>query len=258
MKADATVIKHMAQLGLSERDSKLYLKCLQGGPATVQELAKALGDNRVTTHSAVERLLERGLLFETRRGKRRLIGAEEPDAALQWIQRKKNELQLMESHAVSLTELLYSFQAVNSARPLVRFFEGTSGFRKMLEETLSARGEVLVFIYVELFSGLIDAVYLENYFKRRAAKGIHTRLIFPPCEFASRVAKKSREYKIRVRLLPPEIKWRCGIFCWNQSVAILSLSEGRPTTTIIENADIADFYRRIIYEMCWNQAKPLQ
>jgi len=127
----------------------------------------------------------------------------------------------------------------------------------MLEETLNAQGEVLVFTYVDLFSKLLNSSYLEKYYARRAAKNIHTRLIFPLAEFGKKTNAKANQYKMQIRFLPPDIAWKSGIFSWNNVIAIQSFTEGKVTCTMIENEDIAHFYRHVIYELCWKQAKAL-
>ncbi len=70
--------------------------------------------------------------------------------------------------------------------------------------------------------------------------------------------KKSDEYRIRVRLMPEELSWQAGIFSWNNSIAIQSFTEGKLTCTILENADIADFYRRVLFELAWQQAADMK
>jgi sugar-specific transcriptional regulator TrmB len=242
-------------LDLTEPEANTYLQCLQIGPSTVQEIAESLSLHRVTAHSVVERLLAKGFLFESRRQKRRIIIAEDPEVVHKVFHRKMFELTSLQLKLDRFAEHLRSAQKVQGTKPSVRFYEGAPGFKRMLEETLDARDEVLVFTYVELFSTLVDPDYLEGYFQRRSDKGIHTRLIFPPCRFADRVLQQAARFKIRVRLLPRELTWRSGIFSWNDSIAIKSFTEGKLTTTIIDNPDIAYFYRSIIYELCWAQAK---
>lgn len=97
--------------------------------------------------------------------------------------------------------------------------------------------------------------YLENYFVRRAQKGIHTRLIYPVSDFGSHVARKSLEYKIQVRVLDDVPAWRAGVFSWDDYLGIQSLTEGRLTCTILRNKDIAEFWRSIIFPALWARAK---
>lgn len=248
------IIAQLKRFSCSESEAGLYMYCLSIGPETIQKIAKGIGRNRTTVYSEVEQLLKKGLFYETRKEKKRFVGAENPNVLYSLLQQRENELATLKNNIGYAVELLSAIKPTDAGVPTVKLYEGVDGFKKMLEETLSAKGEVLVFTYVKLFSELLDPDYLEGYFKRRSAKGIHTRLIFPPCDFANRVNAKALEYKIQVRLMPEDMEWKAGVFSWNDSIAIQSFTEGKFTCTVIENKDIAHFYRKILFELSWKQA----
>ncbi len=251
------IIAQLKHFNCNENEAGLYMHCLSSGPETIQKLAKEIGRNRTTVYSEVEQLLKKGLLYETRKAKKRYIGAENPNVFYSLLQQQENKVTTLKNNIGYAVDLLNSIKPSEGGVPTVKLYEGIDGFKKMLEETLSAKDEVLVFTYVKLFSELLDPEYLEGYFKRRSAKGIHTRLIFPPCDFANRVNSKSSEYKIHVRLVPDDMEWKAGIFSWNDCIAIQSFTEGKLTCTVIENKDIAHFYRKIIFELIWKQTKEI-
>lgn len=252
------IIAQLKYFDCNARESEIYLKFLSAGPSSVQDIARELRQNRVTVHHATEQLIDKGLLFETRKGKRRLIAAETPDVLYRLLQKRENEIELTKLNLDHVVNLLSSIQAGDTSIPAVKLYQGVDGFKKMLEETLQNKtGKVCVFTYVDLFSKLLDPDYLEDYFARRAKKNITTRLIFPPCPFVERVNKKAKEYKIEVRLLPPELKWTSGIFSWDDKVSIKSFTQNKLTCTIIENKDIAYFFQHIIFELIWNQTRPI-
>lgn len=241
----------------NQREASIYVQALMMGPSTIQDVANALGQNRVTVHNAVGQIIRKGFLYETRKGKKRLLVAEEPVVLHRILQKRENELKVLKDNAYELSSLLASLQGVSPGVPTVKFYEGSDGFRNMLEDTLSTRDEVLVITYVDLFARSLSADYLEDYFKRRAEKGIHTRLIYPVSNFGARIAKKSSVYKIQVRILEEVPEWRAGAFSWDDSLGIQSLTEGRLTCTIIQNKDIAHFWRQVIFPLLWNAAKPI-
>ncbi|QQR83680.1 HTH domain-containing protein [Candidatus Peregrinibacteria bacterium] len=258
-KTDRTrIINQLIPFGCNTSETEIYIQSLQMGPASVQDIARKLKRNRVTVHSAIEQLIEKGLLFETRQGRKRLIVAEEPSILFRLLQKKKNELKLMEANLNYVTQILETVQAEDKGRPTIKLYEGLDGFKKMLEESLDNKSnKVYVFTYVDTFSKLIGADYLEDYFGRRAQKNITTQLIFPPCSFAKKVNQKATEYKIEVRLLPPELAWKSGFFSWDNKVALMSYTEGKLTCTIIENRDIAYFFQKVLLEIIWHQAKAI-
>ena len=125
----------------------------------------------------------------------------------------------------------------------------------MLELTLSAKSDYLGIINVNLFSEHLTSDYLEDYFKRRAKQGIHSKLIWPELStFAKRVLARSVELKIQVRYLPTHVDWRSGFVSWNESLSLMSFVSGQVTCTIIENTDIVSFHRDVIFCGLWNQA----
>lgn len=258
-RSDVRQIEHLLQLfGCNQREASIYLQALILGPTTVQALSKSLKQNRITVHSATEQLIEKGFCYETRKGKRRLLVAEDPNVLHRLLQKKENELTVLKENVNHFSTLISSLQTLSLGVPVVKFYEGKDGFRNMLEETLTATSEVLVFTDVDLFARAISAEYLENYFVRRAAKNIHTRLIYPPSKFGDSIVKRSAQYKIQIRVLKSISPWRAGIFSWNNSLGIQSLTEGKLTCTIMENKDIAYFWREVIFPMMWNNTIPLR
>lgn len=251
----ADIQKILSLFECNQRESGIYLKLLELGPSSIQEVAKALRYNRVTVHSAVEQLVAKGFLFETRRGKRRLVGTEDPAVLHNLVARKESDLSVLKGNVGELIRLLSSIRRPDSSAPSVKFYEGKDGFKRMLEETLEAHDEVLVITYVDLFAHILTPSYLENYLRRRAGKGIRTKLIYPPSEFGQRVGKKANDYKITLRTLSPEFIWRAGVFSWNDSLGIQSLTENRLTCTIIENRDIAHFWRNVVFPLLWRSAR---
>lgn len=250
----ARVSALLHHLGCNDCEAGIYLLCLAMDPASVQEIARRMGRNRFTIHSAVEQLIQKGFLLETRRGKRRFIAAENPDVLFRLLERKRAELESLSGNVEYAAKLLHSIQPAETSKPSVRFYEGIEGYKHMLAETLSAKGEVLVFSYVPLLTSIVGEEYLEEYFRKRGRKSITTRLIFPRCAFAERVLRYAKEYRITIRYLPEGMEWKSGIFFWNDCIALLSYTLNRLHCTIIENKDIADFYRKIIFELCWSQA----
>lgn len=250
------IVALLQRFDCNNREAEIYLQCLSMEPSSVQEIARKMSTNRFTVHSSIEQLIVKGLLFETRKGKRRLIAAEEPSVLFRLIERKKREIDQMTGNVEYAAKLLTSLLPEKAWKPSVRLYEGIDGYKKMLEETLQAKNDVLVFSNVQLLSSLVGPEYLEGYMRKRGRKKIQSRLIFPICPFAEYILKKSKEYRMDIRYLPKGVLWKSGIFAWNDCIALLSYTQNKLTCTIVENPDIAHFFRTIIFEMCWRQADP--
>lgn len=195
----AELIRIQAQLkhfDCNATETTVYIKCLELGSSSVQEIAHGLRKNRVTVHSAIEQLIDKGLLVETRKGKRRLIAAEDPEVLYRLLEKKRNELNVMETNLDYVASLLKGISHSGN-KPSIKFYEGADGLKKMMEETLESKSDVLVFSYVELLAEATDPIYLENYFKRRAKKR-HTHAIdLPTRPFRQKSCQKSGRIRYR-------------------------------------------------------------
>lgn len=243
----------MAQLGLNKTQVQVYIEVLKSKPSSVQEIARQLKLNRVTVHSSISELISKGLVYETRKGKRRLIAAEPPEVLEDLMQKKQEDLNTVQSQVSFLKPILENLQLNDDSRPSIRFYEGDDGLKKMLEESLLAKGEVLVFSNGEALSKRVGRDYLLNYMVKRAERKIPSRLLLSPSEFTRHVKSKEREFLTKVRFTLPDMKWTGGIFTWNDSLAIMSYTEKNVTCTIIENPEIANFFNTVIFEMSWGQ-----
>ena len=102
------LIERLAEYGLSDKESLVYLAMLELGPASVQDIAKKAGVNRATTYVMIEALKRRGLMATFEKGKKTMFVAESPDVLKKLtdqekkaIQEKENRLQeALPSHRV--------------------------------------------------------------------------------------------------------------------------------------------------------------
>jgi len=120
----------LKQFDCNSRETQIYMHSLSVGQASVQQLAKQLNQNRVTVHGVVDQLIEKGLLFETRKGKRRLIAAEDPKILFRLWQQKEAEWELTKGSLEYVMKMLSSLQSPNGSIPTVKLYEGVEGLKK--------------------------------------------------------------------------------------------------------------------------------
>jgi len=240
----------------SEREADIYIEGLQAGSFTIYDMAETLSQNRITIHSACAQLLKKGLLFESRKGKKRILISEDPEVLYKLIKIKEHELENAKANLGYAINLLNKNRNNGQFKPTFKFYDGSEGFKKMLELTLSSKNEFLGLINVELFATHLKKDYLKSYFIKRAENNIHSKLIWHKIDhFAEFAIKNSKKLKIQVRLLESDTEWSSGFISWNNCLSLKSFSQGQITCTIIENQDIVSFYRNTIFPNLWHQAK---
>jgi len=135
--------KALKELGLSEKEAKVYLAALELGPQPVQEIAKKAGVNRATTYVMIESLTKRGLMSSFDKGKKRFFTAEDPDRLLNVIRSEKEELKQKEDLITKMLPELMAVSALSEEHPRVRYFEGREGSRDIMRDIIDSRSKEL-------------------------------------------------------------------------------------------------------------------
>lgn len=126
--------RQLYNLGLSEKEARVYLTALEIGSSSVQEIALKAGVNRATTYVQIESLIRRGLISSVIRGKKRYFNAENPRYLLKLLDAQKWELDERKSEfEENLPELEAMFN-FKQEKPKVKYFEGLEGLKAIQQD----------------------------------------------------------------------------------------------------------------------------
>jgi HTH-type transcriptional regulator, sugar sensing transcriptional regulator len=117
----------LEHLGLSEKESRVYLAALEMGPSPVQDISHKAKVNRATTYVMIESLSSRGLMSTFQKGKKRFYAAESPERLKEVIDREKKTLAEKEVELMKAMPMLQALYNAEGAKPQVRYLEGVEG-----------------------------------------------------------------------------------------------------------------------------------
>lgn len=245
--------KELQNLGLSEKESKVYVTALELGAETAQNIAKQSGINRATTYVQIESLKQKGLMSEFEKGKKTYYVAEDPNRLQNFLTSLEKELNLKKTEVNSVLPGLISIFEGMGEKPRVRFFEGIEGARAMHHDLLTTKNKVTQgFLYLDdLFQSFPE--YQQEFTKYRIQKRITSHIIYTqksgPRE--DEVDKKQlREAKF---IDSKKFPIAATITLYDDKVAI-STYKAKPFGVIIKNKHIADTIKAIFYWM-WENIK---
>lgn len=228
----------MARLGLTEKEISVYIALLEGGPMAVQDIARNSDVNRVSTYAAIDELKRKGLLAESRKGKRKLMIAETPDALLTIIEQKKNELASEES---SLTnDILPILKAINVSqpnKPIFKFFEGKDGITKVYDEYVLKTGEIINCGSYETATRAVNEKEEIGYFEEIKKRKIFYRSILEDTALNRRYGELCQGIGF-TKFLPEGTKNSSDIVVAGRSLVVL-VSYDKLAATLIEDESIA-------------------
>lgn len=247
------MIEQLQKLGLTPKESVIYLACLELGEASpVSTIAKRAQINRTTAYDILESLVNRGLVISSRAKRHQYYRAQDPEKLVTHLQEESQKYaRLAEEAKEALPELKSHYRALTD-RPRVYFYEGDEGLIRVYEETLTSTEEILAYASDQANQDAIPW-YFPEYYKRRAAKKIPIRAIFPDTpKDRERHARDDQELRTS-RIVPkhvmdfsPEINFfdnKIMIADWKEKLGI-----------IIESEEIAKAFKQS-FELAWEAAE---
>ena len=170
----------LGQLGLDQRQVRIYQSLLKLGPASIRDVAADAGINRGSTYETLKQLVTEGLVSYFPKGRRRVFQAEDPERLLSLGENKQQAL------ARAMEELRKDIiPALKQARPEfspgnVRFYEGDDGvalvLRDILDSTARTAGEGYSVISTKTLRRHLYRPF-PNFTRQRVQKGIRVRVI---------------------------------------------------------------------------------
>jgi sugar-specific transcriptional regulator TrmB len=247
------MLKELQDIGLAEKEARVYLAALEIGRATADQLAKQAKIVRSTTYVQLESLMKKGLMSTYEEGKKTYFAPESPELLKRLLLKQREETHIKEKElGLLLPELLRQFEGAGE-RPVVRFFTGKEGITSTREEVLKSKDKkaYTVFSYEHLRK-LYSEQELDEYSDRRKGLGIHSRGIQVHKPY---FAKAGLDNLTERRFLSPEVFpfSTIEITVFDDKTSIRSL-EGTLFGMIIESTHIAAGMKTI-FDFLWERAE---
>jgi len=241
--------RELANLGLSEKEAKVYLAALELGKSPVQKISQKAGVNRATTYVIIEGMMKKGLMSSYHEDKKQFYFAEAPEKLK--ILFKDQELALKRKEEY-LEKLLPELKAINISKeekPLVRYFEGKEGLRALSEEFyLTKHTEPARMIYSH---DLLMNIFSENEIlamrKRRQSRG--TKVL----SIVNDEQDKLKSDAIKAIISTKKYPITSDIAIFGDKVRIAT-QKGNLSGMIIENKEISNTLK-VLFDLAWEESR---
>ncbi|OGI29445.1 MAG: hypothetical protein A2288_01640 [Candidatus Moranbacteria bacterium RIFOXYA12_FULL_44_15] len=246
------LIESLKNLGLNEKEAKVYLALLQLGKTTAYNVAVKSGLKKPTTYVILGQLVEKGFAYNIPRAKKQLFAAESPEECFALARERLNFSEK------NLPEFL-AMEKGKKEKVNVSYYEGLGGIResygklvKIMKAVPFEKREFVGFYAktdnledeINKYFDEITAEFVKHQIRRR---GITTYNDLIAKKYLSALDK----YSVSGMKALSEGKYSSYI-----SIEIFAgryvhiLSQRNLQSIIIEDADIADAMRQI-FEMVW-------
>lgn len=245
------------KLGLGKNEAKVYLALLQMGETTMAELVKRLELPRSTCYLLIESLGKKGLITQTKRGKRTYLAAASPEKLRSLVIEKEQETKEQRQFVESILPQLISLSH-DKDRPKIQYFTGKEGVKAIFEDLLTS-GEVKDY-YIGSLEKVVDIVgerYMKNWMHRRVEAGIFSYGVrIKTEELPARAYRSSRKMMREIRFAPKDFESPQYIAIYGDNVAMIS-SKGEGFGLIIKSNDLAKT-QKSLFDVLWKESEKVK
>ncbi len=224
------MLKRLQKIGLSKKESEIYLALAKRHEASANDLAKETSTNRTVCYNTLQQLVEKGVIAYSKKNNKRIFSIASPESLLTDIREK-------EDVARELIKDLAKLNKDNICTRSVEVFEGKNGLRQIFNEIRDCKE-----LYVINATGLIfehlqfSAKHIINDIMR--SKKVRT--------IATQSMKKTELSKINkgnIKYLPKNAENYATTFIFDGKVIIQTL-KNKPFLVKITEESIYDGYKK--------------
>lgn len=170
----------LKQLGLEEKETKVYLASLRLGPAPVRKIAREAGVNRGTCYDLLKLLMSKGMVSYYHQNKHKYFVAEDPDHLQEMVAEEEERLEKTKKQIEKIIPELKSIYDNAGDKPVVKYYEGLVGVKIILKDVLNAflgakRREYYVYSAVDIRDYLFQAY--PSFTAQRVSEKIKVKVI---------------------------------------------------------------------------------
>lgn len=249
------IVKSLQQFGMSQKEACVYLAALSLGPTSVQNISRCSNLNRATVHVITKSLIEKGLFGESRKGKKRIIFAEDPEKIENVIKEERSNIKAKEEAFCELLPFLRNIDVTQEGRPKVRFYEGEQGFYDVCQRSLDkAKNEILFISSLDAFHDVTSETYDNtHYIPTRKNRKIFMKALVFKSPKTVKLKTQDKEDLRTVRFLNPEHSFKSTVFIYGNEFSMIT-SKAPFLGVVIESKELTCMMREI-FNIMWDVSK---
>jgi sugar-specific transcriptional regulator TrmB len=241
-------MKIFEQLGFSENEEKVYIHLLKNGSGSIRQIAGDTGINRGTVYEALKELADRGLVSHSQKKQKQQFVPEDPAMLKIFFRDERQKLAGLRKELVKSLPALEELYAAKHEDPIIKIHDGHTGTRLVLEDVLKTMMKEADKQY-RVYSAANIREYLyynfSSFSERRIKAKIKAKVIAVGAGGDMR-GLDERRWITAKRGAP------AYIIIYAKKMAIISLSQGRPHSVVIEDGGLAET-QKLIFDSLWSK-----
>ena len=233
----------LKEIGLSEKEIKVYLASLKLGQDTANEIAKKSSLNRVTTYDVLKALIEKGFASYVIKAGVKYFEAVDPSKFIDNLKEKQEKVK-------SILPELESMKASLVKKPEIETFEGLEGLKTIFSDILKESKETLFIGDPKMLDRL--EFYFPHFIMQKRKQKIFSKVITTDVAFMRDYKKKAPKKALDMRFINQKIDMTKVLY--GEKVAFLTFKEDMSIGVLIDNKEIAET-EKMLFDLLWSKAK---
>ena len=246
----------LTELGLSPNEAKIYEALLELQEASVAEIATKANVHRRNAYDAINRLVEKGMLFQVLSGSDNLYAPVDPSKLSELLEEKRKKLDTALPQMQELFE-----KGKREERAYV--YHGEEGFKNQMRDILRAGQDMYTIGGKAAWLDYADEPFFKQFWKEAQKKNMKFYILFDE-EVGDRAHGFDTFPNFSYRFLPKQYASAGAIDIYADRVAIVPQwkpgSKGSAKDAsffLLSSWDLADSYRAW-FDFMWDKAKKVK
>ncbi|HOY56028.1 MAG TPA: helix-turn-helix domain-containing protein [bacterium] len=242
----------LTQIGLSEKEAEIYQILLKIGKAPANKVLPLTQLKRTTVYSVLEELAQKEIVEKDESSAIIEFRAKHPYALKEYLETRVSQIKESEGKLDAALPNLITLYSEAQERPGVRYLESIGGFKKVYEDILQTKKELVIFTSAHDQTRADMSVVINENINKQKKLGINTKAIWMLDEKITKATiDELKLNNVAIRLTKnPLFALPAQIIIYGQKIAITSL-KNEIVTTLIENENIATSLKNI-FDFVWS------
>jgi len=245
----------LVTLGLTNEESSIYLSLLENGPQTATGIAKTSKVKRTYVYPIARRLVQKGLITQSRKGPVTAFAPLSPARLLGLAEEKKHQAALAQRTLEGVLNSLASLYIAAEEKPLISTHEGIDGLKRVYQDIIKTGKDIKLLrsLYDDKRPDL-DKLVTEQ-IEKQVKAGIHTHTITPLEPETKKTYKTLDEKRLVIRHIVKNTLFSLPsqIIIYHEKVAIVTMKNAI-IATVIHNIDVYQTFEAL-FSLLWQNTE---
>lgn len=247
-------LKGLESVGLSSGEIGVYEALLMYGPMPATAIMLKSGLKRGDCYNKLYELKRRGLIEEFLKLKKKHFRVVDPRKLEEITLNQYQQAQVAKREIEGLLPILLSQYNLTYHKPGIVLFEGEEAQRRILDDSLTAEGDILQFADINTVLSQYPHISRE-YARKRAQLHKRKRMILADTALARQYATEQNPEITQVRLITHDLPpFSTVMQIYNHKISYFTLKPEGMIGVIIEDRLISMMHRSL-FEYMWTTAK---